>query len=126
MFNRSKVAAFAAALSLTVSVLAASPAMAARGHGGATTTAPHGACGVTADAVGGRYTISGSGFTPGELLAVNVAFSGSLVVLWPPVAADGTFSVSSYAGAAGGATANVYDNGGRSQVFLTSCSFQVS
>ncbi len=116
---------------LTVAVTAG-PALAAkggngRGGGGGGTSGGYGSCAVTPNpvAVGGKYTVNGSGFKPYELVTVWVSDSHGTQVLFPPVSSTGTFSISSYASWAGTSTATVYDNGGRSLVYLTACSFQV-
>ena len=94
--------------------------------GGGTPTT--GACSVTPStvAVGGMYTINGSGFKAGELLNVWITDSHGTQTLFPPVSSTGAFTATSYASWAGGYTVKVYDNGGRSMVYLTSCSFSAA
>jgi hypothetical protein len=127
MLTMPKLLALTVAVGLTLSMSTAGTALAAKGGKPAPVTA-HGSCSVTPNPtpVGGMYTIYGSGFTPYELLNATVTDAHGSTLLFPPVDANGSFAISSYASWAGTDTVNVYDNSGRSPVYLTSCAFQVA
>ena len=84
-------------------------------------------CNVTPDPVarGGMYTVSGGGAPTDAYLNIWVTDSHGTTVLLSPVAADGTFSASSYASWSGTSTVTVKDISGKVTV-LTTCSFDVS
>jgi len=111
--------------------LVAGTTLAARGGkaggGGGGTTGGGGTCSVSPSvvALGGLYSISGSGYKAGELLNVWITDSHGTQSLFPPVGADGTFTATSYASWSGDSVVKVYDNSGRKMVYLTSCSFSV-
>ena len=117
------------AVSFGIAVLAAAAfsgtAMAAKGG---KVTGGYGACSVTPEAVpvGGVYTITGSGFKSGQLLNVYVQDPLGTQAFMLLGDSAGGFSVSSYAAWSGASKVSVYDNGGRSLVYLTSCSFNVT
>jgi hypothetical protein len=107
----------------------ASPADAAKGGGkppsGGTST--YGSCVVAPNpvAVGGLYTVQGTGFRAGEILNVMVKDSHGTQAFMIAADGGGAFAVSSYASWGGTSTASVYNNEGRTMSFRTSCSFQV-
>ncbi len=95
------------------------------GHGGSGTPSA-GVCSVTPNpvALGGMYTVNGTGFNPYEMVQVQVSDSHGTQVLFPPIDGTGTFTATSYSSWAGTSTATVYDSG-KTLLKVTSCSFQV-
>lgn len=123
-----------AVMVVAASALSAGTALAAKGGnttGGATKGGHHGGgtlpgtCSATPGGLGQLYTVNGAGFTPGEILNVTVANFGMDVLITTADSA-GNFQVSSYASYTGTYTVGVYDNMGRTNTYITGCSFQVS
>jgi hypothetical protein len=96
-----------------------------KGGGGGTATA---ACSATPNpvsiAAGGGYTISGWGLKADELVQVNISNSHGTSFWMLQADTSGKISVSTFASWTGTQTVSLYDNGGRSLVFLGSCSFE--
>jgi hypothetical protein len=111
-----------------VTAAATTPVLAAKGgKPGVGITAAQ-ACSVTPGvvAVGGVYTVRGSGFQPGAYLNVMVKDPVGTLVFAPAVDSGGEFSVSSYASWSGASAVSVIEIGGPKAALLASCSFQVS
>ena len=120
-----------ALISLLVVGLMAGTAFAAKGGGGShkggggTATA---SCSVTPSpvsvATGGQYTLSGWGLKADELVQVNISNAHGTSFWMLQADALGKIAVSTFASWTGTQTVSVYDNSGRSLVFLGSCTFE--
>jgi len=93
--------------------------------GGGTATA---ACSATPNpvsvATGGQYVLSGWGLNADELVQVNISNSHGTSFWMLQADALGKIAVTTYASWTGTQTVSIYDNGGRSLVFLGSCTFE--
>lgn len=118
----------AVAVLLILATVMVTPSLAAKHNNngkGKTISTVDPVCSVTPNpvAVGGIYTVTGSGFTAGDPLSVFVSDSVGTNLFIPAADANGNFSVSSYASWSGGYTVSVYDTSGRKPVYEAGCSF---
>jgi hypothetical protein len=112
---------------LLVLALLSGTAFAGRGgskNGGTTST---GSCTVTPNpvAVGANYTIYGKSLGANRLVNVQIQDVAGTTVFNLATNSLGSVSVTWHSYWTGTSKVTIYDSGGRSLVFLTSCSFQV-